>query len=146
MTAASEGRPRILLDVDVILDVLARRAPFFTDSCALLSACESGRCTAFVAGHTIPTLAYLLSKHADAGTARSALAGLLRLVEVVPVDRTTIEEALAFDFKDFEDAVQMAAAAAIDADYVATRNVKDFAKGPVAAIAPADLVPLLAWS
>jgi hypothetical protein len=37
----------------------------------------------------------------------------------------------------------MAAAAALQAEYVVTRNLKDFSRGPVPAIAPADLLPLL---
>jgi hypothetical protein len=54
-----------------------------------------------------------------------------------------IERAIASGFADFEDAVQMAAAAAAGTDYLATRNLKDFSAGPVPAIAPAELLPLL---
>ena len=142
MTPASEG-PRVLFDIDVVLDVLARRTPFFADSSGLLAACERGLCHGFIAGHTIPTLAYLLGKHADRVVARRKLTDLLRIVQVAPVDQRVIEAALASDFKDLEDAVQMATATAVDADYLATRNLKDFTAGPILALAPADLLPLL---
>ena len=135
--------PLILVDVDVILDVLTRREPFVADSAALLAACETGRCRGMVAAHTVTTVSYLLEKHRDAAYARRQLAELLRILQVASVDAEVIDRALTSAFGDFEDAVQMAAAVAAGADYVATRNVKDFSAGPLPAITPAELLPLL---
>ncbi len=135
--------PLVLVDVDVVLDVLARREPFVVDSAALLAACEMGRCRGMVAAHTVTTVSYLLEKHRDAAYARRQLAELLRIVRVASVDVAVIDRALTSAFGDFEDAVQMAAAVAAGADYVATRNVKDFSAGPIPAVTPAELLPLL---
>lgn len=129
--------------MDVILDVFARREPFFGDSAALLAACETGGCEGLVAAHIVTTLWYLLAKHQDAAYARSRVSELLRIVHVAPVDAGVIQRALLEGFADFEDALQMAAAATAGCDYVATRNLKDFSRGPVPAIAPAELVALL---
>jgi len=133
----------VLIDVDVILDVLTRREPFFADSAALLAACETGRCAGLVAAHTITTLWYLLAKYHDSSYAREKTAELLRIVRVAPVDEEVIRAALSLGLADFEDAVQGQAAAAAGADYVVTRNLSDFSRGPVPAIAPAELLPLL---
>jgi predicted nucleic acid-binding protein len=134
---------RVLLDVDVILDVLARREPFFGDSAALLAACETGICEGLVAAHTVTTLWYLLAKHHDAAYARSRVSELLRIVQVAPVDADVIQRALVGGLADFEDGVQMAAATGAAADYVVTRNLADFSRGPVPALAPAELLALL---
>jgi predicted nucleic acid-binding protein len=134
---------RVLLDVDVILDVFARREPFFQDSAALLAACETGRCEGMVAAHTVTTLWYLLTKYHDAAYARGRVADVLRIVAVAPVDEDVIRNALTGRLADFEDGVQMAAAAGVEADYVATRNLADFSRGPVPALAPAELLALL---
>lgn len=134
---------RVLVDVDVILDVLTRREPFFADSAALLAACETGRCTGLVAAHTITTLWYLLAKYHDAAYARDKLDALTQIVEVAAVEREVIDAALALDFADLEDAVQACAGAASAADYVATRNLKDFARGPLPAVSPAELLALV---
>jgi hypothetical protein len=40
-------------------------------------------------------------------------------------------QALALGFPDFEDAVQATCAARINADWIVTRNVRDFRKSPV---------------
>ena len=43
------------------------------------------------------------------------------------------------DFKDYEDALQSACATRIKANYIITRNIKDFANSKVAAIKPSEL-------
>jgi len=134
---------RVLIDVDVILDVLTRREPFFEDSAALLAACETGRCEGLVAAHTVTTLWYLLAKHHHAAYARGRVGDLVRVVGVAAVDDEVIRRALVGAFADFEDGVQMAAAAAVKADYLVTRNLADFSKGTVPALAPAELLALL---
>jgi hypothetical protein len=134
---------RVLLDVDVVLDVLTARQPFFSDSAALVALCESGRCVGMVAAHGVTTLWYLLAKYRDRAFARQAIAGLLRIVRVATVDEAVVAAALALDLPDFEDAVQACAGAAAGADFVATRNVADFSRGPLPVATPADLLPLL---
>ena len=134
---------RVLLDVDVILDVLTQREPFFEDSAALLAACETGRCEGLMAAHTVTTLWYLLAKYHHAAYARGRVADLLRIVRVAAVDEEVIQRALVGGVADFEDGVQMAAATAVAADYLATRNLADFSKGPIPALAPAELLALL---
>lgn len=65
------------------------------------------------------------------------------IVNVAVVDQEVIRAALALDFADLEDAVQVCAGAAPRADYVVTRNLRDFARGPLPAVSPAELLPLL---
>jgi predicted nucleic acid-binding protein len=136
-------RLRVLVDVDVILDVLTKREPFFQDSTALLAACETGRCEGLMAAHNVTTLWYLLAKYHDAAYARGRVSDLLRIVRVAAVDEDVILRALVGGSADFEDGVQMAAAASVTADYLVTRNLADFSRGPIPALAPAELLALL---
>jgi len=48
-------------------------------------------------------------------------------------------QALVLGIADFEDAVQASGAAKIGADYIATRNEKDFRRNPVKARSPGKL-------
>jgi hypothetical protein len=50
------------------------------------------------------------------------------------------KHALGLSMKDFEDALQAAAAVAVGADTIVTRNVSDFASSPVGAVAPGDFL------
>ena len=77
---------RVLLDINVVLDVLADREPFADESAAVLRYVESRELTGLIAAHTLPTLHYLLSKHVSKAKAQTILTDLLHLVEIVPVD------------------------------------------------------------
>jgi hypothetical protein len=50
---------------------------------------------------------------------------------------------ISLPYRDFEDAVQMMAALQIRADYLLTRNVKDYQPAPLEVIQPAELLAIL---
>jgi hypothetical protein len=54
-----------------------------------------------------------------------------------------IDGALGLSVADFEDSVQMMAGACAGAESVVTRNVSDFGGGPLPALTPGELLPLL---
>jgi len=136
----------VLLDADVLLDVLARREPFYACSAELLAACEGSRCYGLVSALTVTTLFDLLEKTRGAAVARTAIRDLLRILEVAPVGGAVLEEALATlgaSSAALEDALVMAAAEAAGAGYIVTRAPARFAAGPVPALSPAEFLPLL---
>ena len=134
---------RALLDINVILDVLRRRQPFYDDSAAVLAAAETGRLTGLVSAHSVTTLFYLMAKHGSPDAARVHTLELLSILEVAPVDGHVLEQALALPYPDLDDAVQMAAARQAGADYLVTRDRAGYAAGPLPALAPAELLALL---
>lgn len=134
---------RALIDIDVLLDVLQQRELFYTMSARALACAETGQIEGWVAAHSITTLYYLYAKYQSAEQARIRLSDLLSFLSVAAVDRAVIEHALTLPYRDFEDAVQMAAAIQIGAQYVITRNVSDYKEGPLPAIAPAELLALV---
>lgn len=137
------SRPRALLDVNVVLDVMQRREPWFDDAAAVMAAAETGRLTGMVAAHALTTVFYLLAKHASRDAARMRVAELLRVLKVAPVDGEVVAYALALPYGDFEDAVLMAAAERAGAHYVVTRDRTLFAAGPVPAVTPGEMLALL---
>jgi hypothetical protein len=68
--------------------------------------------------------------------ADAAVARLLRIFTVVAAENSELLQALALGFPDFEDAVQAACAVKLNADWIVTRNIRDFRKSPVAARPP----------
>ena len=136
-------RPSVLFDLDVILDVLQRREPFFEMSARALASAETGLVEAWVAAHSLTTLFYLLAKYQSAEQARVALTALMTFLSIAPVDQAVIEQALNLPYQDFEDAVQMMAALRSGAQYLVTRNVQDYKAGPLPVLQPAELLALL---
>lgn len=98
---------------------------------------EEGTVDGVPAAHTITTLHYLGSRELTDARANRVLTDLLRIVDVVAIDRELIDQALAMGWNDFEDAVQAACAERAWVDYILTRNEDDFRNSAVKSISPA---------
>lgn len=134
---------KLLLDINVVLDVILEREPWVAESALLLDAAEAGRVTVFVAGHTITTAHYIVSRNASARKAATAVTDIMRIAQIVPIGAEDFAQALVLGMPDFEDAVQAAAAAKVGADFIATRNTKDYRHSPVKPRSPAELITLI---
>jgi hypothetical protein len=85
------AKPIILVDLNIILDVLYKREPFYELSARVVDLIESEQVTGFVASHSLPTLFYLLKKDKAVKNARAVISHLLQFLKVALVDQTTIE-------------------------------------------------------
>jgi predicted nucleic acid-binding protein len=138
MTTEPESKLRVLFDLNVVLDVLARRQPHYPDAARVWAYVESGQIEGLLAAHSVTTLFYLLHRHLGLAQAKVALHDVLRVFRVAAVDQAVIQAALVLDWNDFEDAVQATAATASEAAYLITRNEADFADSSVTVIHPAN--------
>lgn len=144
MSTTSDRPPGLLVDTNVILDVILERAPWAAEATLLLDAIARGAARGFVAGHAITTVHYIVEKPAGRTAAATAVSDLLQLLDVVPLERSDFQRALALTLKDYEDAVQVAACLKAGADYLVTRNGKDYKGAPVTARTPGELLGILA--
>jgi predicted nucleic acid-binding protein len=134
---------RVLIDLNVILDTLQKREPFFAASARVLAEAETGKIDGLIAAHGVTTLFYIISKDRSPEHARMILSNLIQFLSIARVDQRTIEQALAMPWKDFEDAVQMAAAIQSGAQALITQNVEDFKGAPISVLQPAELLSLV---
>ena len=137
------NKPIVLVDINILLDVLQKREPFYETSAHLLAAVETGRVTGYVAAHSITTLFYLIKKDRSVAEARATITNLLQFLKITPVDQSTIEQALNLDYRDYEDSAQMISAVQLKADYLITRNVKDFQPALLSVLQPVDFLSTL---
>ena len=134
---------RVLIDTNVILDWLVRRERFLTDAQAVLALVEQNLVMGHFAAITISNAYYIARPPAGAEAARILVAEIRRFGQIVPLLDDVIDTALALPFEDFEDAVQAASAVLVEADWIITRNGKDFARSPVPAITPSAFIDRL---
>jgi len=134
---------QVLFDLNIILDVLQERKEFYDFSARLLAYAETGIIQGWVAAHSVTTLFYLIAKDKSPEHARVTLTSLLQFLKIAPVDQNTIEQALNLPYRDFEDAVQMMTALQIHADYLLTRNVRDYQPAPMEVVQPVELLAIL---
>ena len=128
---------KILIDTDVLLDVVLRREPFHRDSAAVLSWAEVHPGHAAVAPHSLSNLAYIAKEDP-----RSFTIELLEFVEVAMFGTDAMKAALGFPMDDLEDAMQVAAALSFGADVIVTRNLADYRRSAVRALAPKAFLAL----
>lgn len=136
-------KPNILIDLNILLDVLQKREPFFELAAQLLAFVETGRVKGQVAAHSITTLFYLIQKDRSAAEARATITNLLQFIRIAPVDQSTVEQALNLDYRDFEDAIQMITAVQCKADCLITRNVKDYKPALLPVLQPVEFLNTL---
>ena len=75
--------------------------------------------------------------------ARQFILGLLRIVSVAQTGTEDILYAASLPMRDFEDAMQVAAARACGARQIVTRNLRDYARSPIPAITPQEALDQL---
>ena len=138
--------PTLLLDTNVILDVILARSPWDVDAVLLLDSISRGLATAFVAGHAVTTVHYIVERDKDRTAAITAVSDLLQLLDVVALDRADFQRALSISLADYEDAVQAAACLRIGADVLVTRNTRDYKGAPVVTRLPGEVLALIASS
>ena len=131
---------RVLFDLNVVLDVLMRREPHFTNAARLWALAESSQIEGFLAAHSFTTLFYLYRRQSDPVGAYQAIRKLLRVFDVAGVDRQIIELACNLSWRDFEDAVQAMATSIAGCDHLVTRNPEDYTDLPMTVIQPAEFL------
>ena len=133
---------KVLVDVNVVLDVLLDRQPHYAASATVWSAIESGAVEGLLSAHAVTTIHYLVCKNAGAAKARQTLTAILRVFGVAMVDERVILKALEMQSPHFEDSVTAAELA--ECDLIVTRDPRGFRGSPVQALAPEAAAPLLA--
>ena len=131
---------KVLIDTNIILDVLCKRPAFYEDSAKIFKLCEVKKISGVISALSIPNIMYILRKELDADKTREILDSLMLIFSVADLKADDLKKAADMRFKDYEDAIQSACATRIKANYIVTRNMKDFSESKVTAIRPAELL------
>lgn len=127
---------RLLVDINILLDVLAYRQPHYDASAAIWAASETGAVAGLVSANSITTLYYLLRKLSNHATALKSIKIVSQVFAIVPMDGDMIDRAIESPFPDFEDAVQHEAALKSRATAIITRDTRHFRHSAIPALTP----------
>ena len=130
---------KILIDTNVVLDVLCSRADFVDDSLKIFKYCEAGQLTGYISALSIPNIVYIMRKELDSDRIKEILTTLTSIFTVIDLRESDLVKATDLDFTDYEDAVQSTSASRIKANFIVTRNVKDFKNSTVPSVKPSEL-------
>lgn len=131
----------LFLDTNIVIDLLDKRDPFYKDAVRLFTMAYNKRVQLVVSPITYTTAAYLLKKHGPEGV-RNLLANFRQLSRVATTNERVIDDSIAANFSDFEDAVQYYTALKAKADVIITRNEKDFKSSKIPVMTPAEYLAI----
>jgi predicted nucleic acid-binding protein len=116
----------IFVDTNIIIDLLAKREPFYKDAQDLFTLSDKKEIQLCISSLSFANTYYSIVKHHKDIDARKYLAKFKVLVKVLPLEDKAIQLALASNFNDFEDGLQYFVAMDNESDIIITRNKKDF--------------------
>lgn len=129
---------KVFVDTNIIIDLLAKREPFYKDAQDLFTLSDKKEIQLQISSLSFANAYYSIVKHHKSVDAKKYLSKFKVLVEILPLEDKAIELALASDFGDFEDGLQYFIAMDYECDIIVTRNKKDFKSSKIPVMTAAE--------
>lgn len=117
---------KLFLDTNIVIDLLQYREPWIHDTLVLFQLAKDKEVELIVTDLTFVNVAYIAGKSVDKIKLKETLVNLKKLVTIVPIGDSCIEQALNGDFADFEDSLQCFAAQREQVNFILSRDEKGF--------------------
>ena len=130
----------VLIDTNIFMDVLANREGFAEPASQLFKLCEVSQVQGFVYALSIANIAYIMCKELDRSQIEEVIGKLGVIFTIADMKADDLKKAAVQPIDDYEDALQSVCASRIKADFIITRNLKDFKNSKVMAIKPSELI------
>jgi predicted nucleic acid-binding protein len=135
-------KEKLFLDTDVILDVVFKREPYFSDSQKVMSRVERNFFCGYTSSLIIANCYYIISSNKNKKTALKTISKLRSILNILPFTNREIGESLSSDVKDFEDGVQYFICINNNINKLITRNISDYKDIGIKVLTPKDFLNL----
>ena len=135
---------KVLIDTNIMIDAITNRDGKSCFSAQVIDLCAAGKIAGYLAPHSLSNMYYILRKDYSDTQRRIILRKYSDILKIAKLNTDIVDAALDNNIiTDFEDAIQHACAESIDADYIITRNTKDYAGSVIRALLPEELLSLM---
>uniref|UniRef100_UPI004056B47C PIN domain-containing protein n=1 Tax=Candidatus Electronema sp. TaxID=2698783 RepID=UPI004056B47C len=131
---------KVMLDLNVVLDVLQSRHPYYHASASVISKVCNKEIFGLLPSHAITTIHYVISKYSGKQKADESIDWMLAHFDVAAADKAAFVRARSLRFSDFEDSVVASLAESAQCDLIITRNIADFKQSPISALTPEEFL------
>lgn len=132
---------KVFVDTNVLLDLLLERDPWANDAAILFSMADRKEIELLCCSLSFSTAVYLMQRFKYT---RKEIVKKLAIVKsictITTVNEAVIDRMLQSEFEDLEDAIQYYSALAFGADFIITRNQKDFEPSNIPVFTPQDYI------
>jgi predicted nucleic acid-binding protein len=130
---------KIFLDTNIILDYLLARSPFDADAKRFFVDAELGKIELYASALTFCNMSYIVRKIKSPAEFQAILSDLLLIIGVTAINGFVLQQAIAANYKDFEDAVQYQSAInTFGLTHLVTRNKTDFTETSLPIFSPSE--------
>ena len=129
----------LVLDNNIVIDHIDRREPFYELSRRVCLLGVVGEANTNISVNMLTDLYYIQRKDYGSQGAQDLIENNLSFLQLIGISAEDAQKALAARWGDFEDCLVARCAEKIKADYIVTRNVKDFRSSSVEAVTPEEL-------
>ena len=131
---------KVVVDLNVLLDVVQKRDKIYLSSAAVLESVVEKKVQGFIPAHLITTLYYLTARYSSKENADLLIEWILTHFQIGVETKQEFLTAINLGFPDFEDAVVAGVARSQQCGAIITRNIKDFKNSPVQAVTPEEFI------
>lgn len=129
----------LFIDTNILIDLLSGREPFKSASLNFFTKAVQDECDLVVSASTITDVMYIMRKYLDDKTQlRAVVQNLLVSFTIADVTSEHIRNAFQSPMEDYEDAVLAECALQSKANYIITRDKKDFINSLVPTLTPEE--------
>jgi predicted nucleic acid-binding protein len=127
-----------------MIDYISERHPFYDDSEKIINLLRDKTVKGYVSAQSLINAFYIMRTDFAFSERKALIRGFCYMVTICNVSGNMVIKALEDNsFSDFEDCVQMHCAINANADFIITRNTKDFVNSKIKAITPAEFLELV---
>lgn len=131
---------RVFLDTNIMIDLIIKRQPFFTEVAEIVTIAEKNKIELFTSSLSFVNTFYVASKVNPKELVLETLKKFRIICDVTIIDELNIDKSLISDFEDFEDAVQYNSALYHNCNYILTRDKKGFEKSKIVVMTPSEFL------
>jgi len=119
---------KLFLDTNVLIDFILERPKFYPPAAMIISFAAEGKVKVCASSMSIVTTNFICVERCNMPLEdfRKKMDFLRDFLEICSVDESDVYQSYDNEWKDFEDGVQYYSAQRNGADYLVTRNTKDF--------------------
>ena len=128
---------KVFIDTNILIDFLAAREPFAEEAMGLFQLADNDEIELMVSDLTIINTIYILRRmHYGLSEIYDSLDNIRPLLTITSMGAAVVDHCLQHRSDDFEDEMQYFSAIDANADYIITRNKKDFDFGDSTVMTP----------
>ena len=134
----------LFLDTNVLIDVLANRAPFADIASQLLDYADKGKLNIYISALSYSNIYYILRKTCTHKEMISLLKDIQAISTTMEITGDIISDAMDSGLKDFEDAIQlMTAISNKKIQAIVTRDPKGFKNADISVLTPEEALGIV---